>query len=236
MAPPDPAGAGVIEQVVPPWVAAVETRQDGTEDHLYPAEREVIANAVSKRRAEFSTVRRCARTALGQLGVPPAPIVPGERGAPTWPVGVVGSMTHCAGYRAAAVAASGRAISIGLDAEPHEPLPDGVLEIVATADERERLGTLATADESVHWDRMLFTMKESVYKAWFPITGRWLDFHEASIVVDAARGRFLARLLVPSVTVAGTELTAFSGRFLIADGLVISAIVLERAHRSAPVS
>ncbi|MGI8664668.1 MAG: 4'-phosphopantetheinyl transferase family protein [Jatrophihabitans sp.] len=216
----------MIEAILPEWVAAVESRQDCAEDQLFPAEREVIANAVSKRRAEFNTVRACARAALHELGIAPAPILPGQRGAPQWPPGVVGSMTHCDGYRAAAVCHDRRAVSIGLDAEPHAPLPDGVLGIVARTEEREHLAALAQRDSRLHWDRLLFTMKESVYKAWFPLTQLWLDFQQASVRIEPSTGHFVAALLVPGPVVAGVELAEFHGRFLVEDDLALSAIVL----------
>ena len=216
----------MIERILPGWVAVAESRQDGFEDELYPQEREVVRGAVDRRRAEFATVRSCARAALAKLGLPPEPILPGERGAPRWPAGVVGSMTHCAGYRAAVLARSEQAVSIGVDAEPHAPLPDGVLRLVARPEELDQLERLTDCPGKQHWDRLLFTMKESVYKAWFPLTGRWLDFQQASVRIDPAAGSFVADLLVPGPQLADGELRAFTGRFLIEDGLAVSAIVL----------
>ena len=218
----------MIADILPAWVASCERTTDVGEDDLFPAEREVLTRAVAKRRAEFSTVRACARQALAQLGLPPVPIVPGERGAPQWPDGVVGTMTHCDGYRAAALAPASRAIGIGVDAEPHGPLPDGVLGLVSLPAERERLAELAAARPDLHWDRLLFTVKESVYKVWFPITRQWLDFAGASVTIEPAEQTFTAELQVPGPTVNGAELKRLRGSYLIADGLVISAIVLPR--------
>ena len=128
---------------------------------LFPAEEAVIANAVDKRRMEFATARACARAALAKLGVPAVPIVPGLRGAPQWPPGVVGSITHCAGYRASAVARDRDVITIGLDAEPHDELPAGVLGAVACRGEQARLTALGATRPDVCWDRMLFCAKEA---------------------------------------------------------------------------
>jgi 4'-phosphopantetheinyl transferase EntD len=216
----------VIARLLPEWVRAVDTTSDASEDTLWPAERAVLERAVAKRRIEFATVRFCARTALAELGVPPAPILPGPRGAPGWPPGIVGSMTHCAGYRGAAVATEKFAASIGIDAEPHGPLPDGVLGAIARPEEQAWLAELMTSHPAVHWDRLLFSMKESVYKAWFPLTGSWLDFDEASITVEPEAGTFTAVLQVPGPVVNGTELTGFTGRFSTVDGLVLTAIAV----------
>jgi 4'-phosphopantetheinyl transferase EntD len=218
----------VIEAILPPEVAAEEAFEDTIDIVLFPDEEAAIAKAVDKRRREFSTARACARAALTRLGLPPAPIVPGLRGAPQWPAGIVGSMTHCAGYRAAAVARVADIVTVGLDAEPHEDLPSGVLGAVASDSEQARLAALAATRPDVCWDRMLFSAKESVYKAWFPLTQRWLNFEEASVDFDPDQQTFSARLLVPGPVVNGAELTGFAGRWLVGHGLLVTAIVIPR--------
>jgi 4'-phosphopantetheinyl transferase EntD len=215
----------VLDEVLPAAVASAEARDDPADAWLFPAEEALLARAVDKRRREFTTVRHCARAALGELGLPPVPILPGERGAPRWPAGVVGSMTHCAGYRAAAVARAADLLTIGIDAEPDQPLPEGVAEAVALPDELARL----RAERPVpNWDRLLFSAKESVYKAWFPLTRRWLDFADARLDLDPA-GTFTAHLLVPPPTIAGRPLTGFAGRWLARDGLLVTVIALPHA-------
>lgn len=213
----------MIERVLPDRVAYAEAFGDPPEATLLPAEEQVVSRAVDKRRREFTTVRHCARQALGQLGFPPVPLVPGERGAPQWPDGVVGSMTHCAGYRAAAVARVEDLSSLGIDAEPHAPLPEGVLPLVASEPERKLLDRLAATAPTVHWDRLLFCAKEAVYKAWFPLARRWLDFLEAAVTL-AEDGTFAAQLLVEGPVVAGTRLTGFTGRWAVDRGLAVVAV------------
>ncbi|MFF4986564.1 4'-phosphopantetheinyl transferase [Streptosporangium saharense] len=212
----------MIDRILPSWVASAEAFDDPPEATLFPEEEAVVARAVGKRRREFTTARHCARQALGSLGLPPVPILPGERGAPTWPGGVAGAITHCAGYRAAAV--SLEALTVGIDAEPHEPLPQGVLGAVSLEAERKELQQL---DGDVHWDRLLFSAKESVYKAWYPLALRWLDFEEAHVTFDPS-GAFTARLLVEGPLVEGRPLTGFDGRWLVADGLLMTAIARPR--------
>ena len=217
----------MIGDIVPSAVAAEEAFGDDRRIELFPEEEAVVAKAVDKRRREFTTARACARAALARLGLPPVPIVPGVRGAPQWPPGIVGSMTHCAGYRACAVAWDKDVVTIGLDAEPHGPLPHGVLGAVASAGEQAQLAALSATTPGVHWDRLLFSAKESVYKAWFPLTGRWLGFDDAVIDVHPGQQQFTARLLVPGPDVIDAPLTGFSGRWLVSNGLVVTAIVIE---------
>jgi 4'-phosphopantetheinyl transferase EntD len=185
-------------QAVIPVLTAASVEGDypeAIEAGLFPEEREHIAHAVAKRRVEFAAVRRCARKALQELGYPPVPILPGEQREPRWPEGVVGSMTHCAGYCAAAVARSGEVSALGIDAEVHAALPEGVLDLISLESERALLAELTDrVPGAVHWDRVLFSAKESVYKAWFPLTRRWLGFEQADIELRMD-GTFEARLV-----------------------------------------
>ncbi|MDP9870147.1 MULTISPECIES: 4'-phosphopantetheinyl transferase family protein [Streptosporangium] len=210
----------MIERILPSWVACADAFRDPPGAALFPEEEAVVAGAVDKRRREFTTARHCARQALSRLGLPPAPIPADGDGAPMWPDGVAGAITHCAGYRAAAV--SLKAVAVGIDAEPHGPLPPGVLQAIALDRERDALERLGGP---VHWDRLLFSAKESVYKAWFPLARRWLDFEEALVAFEPS-GTFTARLLVPGPLVAGRRLTGFTGRWLVADGLAVTAVTL----------
>ena len=216
----------MIEEILPARVACAEAFGDPPDTELFPEEEALLGRAVEKRRREFATARGCARSALAALGVAPAPILPGERGAPRWPPGVVGSITHCAGYRAAAVARARDMLSIGVDAEPDEDLPDGVLAAVSLPGERARLRDLAAAAPGTCWDRLLFSAKESVYKAWFPLTGRWLGFEDADITVNLADGTFRARLRVTAPVAGDSRLAGFTGRWLARDGLIMTAVTV----------
>lgn len=222
-AAPVHAAGDLLAGVLPPGVVAVACFDDPPGTVLFPEEEAAIARAVDKRRREFTTVRRCAREAFALLGVPAAPLLPGERGAPAWPDGLVGSMTHCAGYRAAAVAPAARIRTLGIDAEEAAPLPGGVLGSVSSPGEHTALAELAADVPEVPWDRLLFSAKEAVYKAWFPLTRRWLGFEDAEVRFDPAAGTFHARLL-PDDRPAGLD--GFTGRWTVAGGIVVTAIAV----------
>lgn len=221
----------MIGALLPPGAVGAQAYGDPPEARLHPAEEAAVAHAVASRRAEFTTVRHCAREALLQLGVGYEPLVPGHRGAPRWPDGVVGSMTHCAGFRAAAVARDGVLASLGIDAEPDLPLRPGMLESVALPGERARVAELTARRPGVAWDRLLFSAKEAVYKAWFPLTGLLLDFPEADIRIDAG-GSFRAVLLVPGPVVGGRAVGVFHGRWAAAGGLLATAIGVPQPARA----
>ncbi|OBJ30131.1 MULTISPECIES: 4'-phosphopantetheinyl transferase PptT [Mycolicibacter] len=191
-----------------------------------PEEEPLVARSVAKRRNEFITARYCARLALEELGHPPVPILKGDKGEPTWPAGVVGSLTHCAGFRGAVVGRSGDVRSVGIDAEPHDVLPDGVLKAVSLPVERDELAALP---QDRHWDRILFCAKEATYKVWFPLTRRWLGFEDAHItftLTDETSGAFVSRILIDPAALSGPPLTELRGRWSVAGGLVLTAIVL----------
>jgi 4'-phosphopantetheinyl transferase EntD len=117
-------------------------------------------------------------------------------------------------------------LTIGLDAEPHEKLPDGVLEAISGVGERARLATLAEMTPGICWDRLLFSAKESVYKAWFPIALRWLGFEDAVIRIDPVNGTFSSQLLVSPASAQAGTLSGFAGRWLVRDGLLATTIVV----------
>jgi 4'-phosphopantetheinyl transferase EntD len=192
-----------------------------------PEEEPLIARSVAKRRNEFVTVRYCARQALGELGLPPVPILKGDKGEPCWPDGVVGSLTHCEGFRGAVVARRSDVRTVGIDAEPHDVLPKGVLDAISLPGERAELGALPAG---LHWDRILFCAKEATYKAWFPLTHRWLGFEDAQITftVDDSgdTGTFESRILIDPAAESGAPLSALSGRWTVRAGLALTAIVL----------
>jgi 4'-phosphopantetheinyl transferase EntD len=214
----------MIEELLPACVVAVEARRDCADAQLFPEEEALVARAVDKRRREFATARMCARKALGELGFSAVSIPTGERGEPLWPAGAVGSITHCDGYRACAVARSSEIASIGIDAEPNAALPDGLLGDIARTEEQPALRRLGAEFPDVHWDRLLFSAKESVYKAWFPLAKRWLGFEDAVLEIDPAAGTFEARLLVAGPPLAGGSLNGFSGRWRLEGGILATAI------------
>lgn len=217
-----PFAAVVIDEILPRGVVSAQTFVDTSEGELFAEELALIARAAPTRRAEFTTGRACARRALAELGVEAAAILSGEQREPLWPDGIVGSITHCAGFRAAAVAHATEYRSIGIDAEPDYPLPDGILEMISLPAERGQLERSA----GVHLDRVLFSAKEAVFKTWFPLARRWLGFEEATIALGP-HGTFDVRVLVPG------PIDGMQGRWLARHGLVLTAIVAPHVRRRA---
>ncbi|WP_433802736.1 4'-phosphopantetheinyl transferase family protein [Actinomycetospora sp. CA-084318] len=215
-----------LAEILPATVATAVRFDDEGVGPLHPDEEPAVAKAVATRRAEFTTARSCAREALAALGAPAAAVPVGEKRSPVWPDGVVGSITHTAGFRGAAVARRVDVRSVGVDAEQHGPLPDGVLGAVSSPEERAVLARLGAEHPDVHWDRLLFSAKESVYKTWYPLTGRWLGFEEA-VLTPSPDGTFRALLLVPGPVVDDELRAEFHGRWAVCGAHIVTGIALE---------
>jgi 4'-phosphopantetheinyl transferase EntD len=223
----------MIEKLLPHGVVAVEAFEDMPGEPSFPGEEFLVVNAVEARRREFITARRCAREALARLGYQPVPIRAGRKREPLWPAGLVGSITHTAGFRAAAVAPRSVLASIGIDTEQNDRLPDGVEEAITVPGETEMLAALSRAFPATHWSRLLFSAKESVYKAWYPLTGRQLGFEDARLAIDPV-GTFAVKLLVDGArTDGGPPLVELRGRFVVAHGLVATAVTVPSAYADA---
>ncbi len=213
----------MIRQILPPQAAAAETFGDAAGAMLFAAEEAALGGAGLSRYAEFSAGRACARAALAHLGLPPVPILPGPRGEPRWPDGVTGSITHCTGYRACAVARSSQVAALGIDAEPDGPLPAGMLAAVATRAERAWLDERMSAAPQVRWDRLLFSAKEAAYKAWFPLTGATPGFADVEMT-EPENVRFTLHLLTPGREPTRPWPPRLEGGWLAGRGLIITAV------------
>lgn len=211
----------MLEAVLPRTAATAEAFGDPPDAILLDAEEAAVRHAVARRRNEFTTGRHCARQALEALGRTRSAILRGPRGEPQWPAGVVGAITHCVGYRACALGETRDFVALGIDAEPCEALPSRVRGAIAYGEELEMLGALDLRHPGLPWDRLLFSAKESVYKAWSPLAHRWLGFEDACLTVEPDDGSFTARLLVPG------PFSRLSGRWLCRDGLIVTAVAVE---------
>jgi 4'-phosphopantetheinyl transferase EntD len=162
------------------------------------------------------------------LGVAPEPVLrSGQDRAPAWPRGLVGSITHTDTFAAAAVGFAESVVSVGIDAEPDAALPDRVLGRVAFDAELswvEQCGPTAGQDV-VHADRLLFSAKEAIYKAWHPLAGSWLGFDDARVTFDPAGGTFEADILVDG------PVDRLAGRYAALDGVIVTAVELPRRQR-----
>jgi 4'-phosphopantetheinyl transferase EntD len=139
----------------------------------------------------YALGRAAARDALRDLGLVPVAIERGGSGEPLWPHGIVGAITHSGDVAMALVGWRRDYAGLGIDVEQLSPgLSAEAARLVWTADEERML-----ADAPASWRTMLFSAKESIFKALFPIERVWLGFNDAELTFDAPRRVFMARLL-----------------------------------------
>jgi enterobactin synthetase component D len=154
-------------------------------DSPFPQERQLVANAVESRRAEFFSGRHFARVALRQLHCPAAAILRGEKGNPLWPENVLGSITHDLGRVIVAVMAEGSHRGIGIDLVLDPARVESSLEyLIARSAE---LSLLAQMTGDVPALALAFSLKESVVKALSPRIDRYLDFMDIELSLKEAQ-------------------------------------------------
>lgn len=212
----------VFEDLLPPGAVADWWCGQLPLVDLLPAEEAVSQGYAIGRRAEFAAVRWCARRAMSRLGVPPKPIISRGHGCPSWPAGVIGSMSHCSGMVVAVVALDGVLSSLGVDVEPHRALPHDVRDLVLSPCEQDRHKSLSRRFSAVHWDTIVFSVKESVYKAWYPLRQEWLDFSDVEVHIDAALGWYRANIVASRAEGGIPAISQINGRWAIRTGFVIT--------------
>ena len=193
---------------------------------LRPEEYRCIGNAVMKRRLEFSTGRHLARMAMIRLDQVPCQIPVGRDREPRWPAELAGSITHTDLWCAVSIALRSEGVaSIGIDLETAEPLPHDLIDVVCTRQERLDL-VAAAADARGLLAKCLFSAKESVYKAQHPMTGCFLEMHDAEVHLDLARQQFTATLQRAAADFPTGH--RFEGQIRLSDGHIATAVVMRR--------
>jgi 4'-phosphopantetheinyl transferase EntD len=177
----DPELARAIVAMAVPGIA-VDHRliAEGDEAALLADEMAAFAGSVTKVRRASGSARIVARQLMSRFGhIEPQAIRKSTGGMPVWPDGIVGSLAHDARVAVAAMAARRDFFSVGVDVEPAEPIDPDLLAMIATPAER------AAAPAEPTWGRLLFSIKEAVYKAVYPLDGRFLDHHDVEVSISA---------------------------------------------------
>jgi len=155
----------ILARILAPHLHGAEMVDAGQPVLLPPEEALLVEKSVAKRRREFALGRACARMALEGLGHGNAGIGRRANGAPHWPDGVAGSITHTQGYAAALVGEAWRFCGIGLDAERIGGVTYDLWPRLFGPREREYLEALDGAAQEAA-ATLIFSAKEACYKAW----------------------------------------------------------------------
>ena len=176
------------------FAAGVLTRcdhRDIWQDELTPMEREQIGDVCEKRFTEFAAGRSQARQLIASLTGVAESLQIGEFRQPLWPDSVTGSISHSDSYCAVAVAPRYVLDGIGIDVEPFEDLDADVADVVLT--EAEQATTAAVDHLLVESGRqpmgakahkLIFSIKEAIYKCCYPQVRAFIDFKECNVSLD----------------------------------------------------
>ena len=183
-----------------------------------------IQRSVAKRQAEFLAGRVCARAALLALdGLDFTPAI-GEDRAPVWPAHISGSITHSSGRAAAIVARKRDWRGLGMDLENLlEPArAERLAGEILTPAELQRMAA-GPQDQVALQVTLTFSVKESLFKALYPIVRQRFYFEHAEVLEWDERGEVRLRLLtdLSSEWRNGTELDA---QFAVMDGQLLSLV------------
>jgi enterobactin synthetase component D len=213
-----------------PGVVLASNRFDPSQLHAEDFQRAAIEppasirRSIAKRQAEFLAGRLCARAALAHLGIEGWVAAIGEDRAPSWPAGLCGAITHGQGRAAAVAAHQADYRGLGLDleclltVERAERLHREIL----TAPECERLAQYP-ADALSLIATLTFSLKESLFKALYPLVGKRFYFEHAQVLAWDAEGRARLRLMT-DLSEEWRQGAEFDGQFAIEDGALLSLV------------
>ncbi|MGY8663507.1 4'-phosphopantetheinyl transferase superfamily protein [Bradyrhizobium sp. UFLA05-109] len=160
---------------------------------LLSPEAKMLGNVSLRRQREFAWGRHHAREALRRLGFTPSAILSRGDRVPLWPLGVVGSISHSSSDCGAVAGRSRNVLALGLDIEDEEPLGADLLPIICTPAELQR----REWSSNRFGPKLIFVIKEAVYKSYSPQTGEFLDFQDVSIRTRDGSGMFEAEIINP---------------------------------------
>lgn len=215
----------VLRRLLPPAVAVAGGRIDDLQGPLWPAEEPAVATARPARLADFVAGRTVARAALATLGQLPAPLPRDPRGPVMWPAGLTGSLSHGGGWALAAIAPAMALKGIGIDIDIASSPDPGLLDEIAGPAERAALPAGPEVAMRV------FSAKEVVYKAQFPLSGVMLGFGDLAVTLTA--DGFTARFLRPAGPFAAGAQVA--GRQRTSGALIVSALWFCGLNGNAPL-
>jgi 4'-phosphopantetheinyl transferase EntD len=216
-----------LSGLFPPGVVAAELRVPGDLGLLLPAEARHLGRAVPKR--AFAAGRLCARRALAEFGIVDFAVEVAADRQPVWPASMAGSITHTAGFCAAAVAERGLIAALGLDSEVVGDVKAGIWSRVCVPAETAWLRALPASQRPAAVT-LIFSAKEAFYKCQYPITQERLDFQD--VRVEAAWGAADGEFRVHPIRTLGVGLRTalpMPGRYLFHQEFVTAGVGLAAA-------
>ncbi|MCT8952964.1 4'-phosphopantetheinyl transferase superfamily protein [Pseudomonas lundensis] len=185
-----------------------------------------IQRSVAKRQAEFLAGRLCARAALLHLDGTCATPAIGEDRAPVWPAHIAGAITHSNGRAGAVVARKSVWQGLGIDLENllSDERARRLVKEILTPGEQRRMAEGCDEDVALVVT-LTFSIKESLFKALFPLVGQRFYFEHAEVLSWSKDGHVRLRLLTDLSTEwhHGKEI---EGQFAVHEGQLLSLVAI----------
>jgi 4'-phosphopantetheinyl transferase EntD len=185
---------------------------------LPPEEASLTKSMAEKRYRDFAHGRHCAREALRRRGEEAATIGKGEHREPLWPEGICGSISHTGDFAAAAVTTSSDLRTLGLDLEHTKPLELKLLKAICRPEEMARF----PSDEVAGIEgKLLFSIKESIYKCLWPLVRCFIDFTEMEVRLNPETCTYIA--ISHTDKCSADLIRQLQGRYMEKSGLVCTS-------------
>jgi 4'-phosphopantetheinyl transferase EntD len=213
--------AGVALSMAEAEAARAEAEAD---PGLFPEEAAHIARAVAKRKHEFTVGRTCARRALAALGVTAVALPPNTDRSVRWPDAVWGSITHTEGLCAAVVVRRERLRGVGIDAERRGRVTEKLWEQIASEREIAWFRAAPSVLEAAERATLLFSAKETFYKAQYCVSQTYVGFHEVELGFDEGGGFVVT--LQNDIAASFRKGARFAGRYVQLAAHVVTGLAI----------
>ena len=183
-----------------------------------------LQKAAVKRKAEYLAGRLCAQQALKSFGILAIDILADDNRCPIFPEGIQGSITHASTSAIAAVSIKSELKGVGIDLENlvKEELMQEIAPQTVFGQEFD-LFKLDSIESRLVFS-LIFSIKESFFKAAYHQVGHFFDF-DAVRIVGFDFVTKIAKIELMQDLCAGLEKgMEFSGRFKTFDNRVLSMV------------
>ena len=185
-----------------------------------------IKNAVVKRRSEFLAGRIVAMSALENMGIVDRNVLIGDNRMPIFPADCVGSITHSSEKVIAIVSKKNHTQFVGIDCERKmsETFARNIATEILLDNELLIFNTLKLSFSM--YCTIVFSVKESLFKALYPLVGIYFDFKDTELVeINPEITSFKIKVIRPLGNTYNIEGREFCGRIEICSDYITTIIL-----------
>ncbi len=197
--------------------------------NLLPEEEKIVASFDSpKRKAEFIMGRAVSHLALKKFKLESIPILRNiNTREPCWPKSVFGSITHSGNLAAAAVGLNSKIAGIGIDLEKlSRKINFEISRHICVDNELKWLKTLDPEQAKLNL-RIIFSAKESIFKCFFPISRKHLNFKDAYININEKKSEFTYILSTACSNITDVGFS-HKGHFSVKDDFLLTSTYIKK--------